>query len=416
MEEESEWNEEIVTQVRFVFSSGAGQDVAIDWIRASDGDFDHDGFADEFEGGDDIDGDGLANLEDEDADGDSLGDFDEGDSDPDNDGEPNFLDTDSDNDGQGDRIETLLGTSPISAEENMAIDIDFTNQWPRITAVPGAPGLFYRLARSEHLTSNDWTVIETSEPVVGGDVAFLDPTNGLANAFYRVELQEVVPVLKAADSFPVGGAPDEYDIGSAAGQSPTSLVGFSGAWGGGDAQIQSAGLSFGSLEAGGGSIRVTDSDNGANLNNTRLFNESYVTGTYYLAFLIKVNRTSGAFQANLRLQSGGIDIARIGVHNGLIGLADSAGIISGATTPNDASTHLLAVKIELNAVGSDLMSLYVDPTPGAAEPASPFSTMSGGFAFDGFRLFNNPGSATETLLEIDELRLSSEWDRAVPAL
>ncbi|RKX47123.1 MAG: hypothetical protein DRP64_01935, partial [Verrucomicrobia bacterium] len=416
MEEESEWNEEIVTQVRFVFSSSSGQDVAIDWIRASDGDFDHDGFDDVFEGGSDADGNGLANFEDEDADGDSLSDFDEGSGDPDNDGVGNFLDADSDNDGQGDRIETLLGTSPVSADENMAIDIGITNQLPRITAAPGVPNLIYRLVRSENLVSNVWTEIETTEPTVEGDVVFTDATNGLAQAFYQVELTEVIPPLKAADSFPAGGSPGEYDIGSVAGQSPTVLTGFTGVWGSGDAEILSAGLSFGSLQASGGSISVTDSSNGANLNNTRLFDASYANGTFYLGFLIRVNRTGGAFQASLRVQSSGSDIARIGMHNGVIGLANAAGSISGSTIPNDASTHLLVAKLELDPSGTDSISLFVDPVPGDPEPASPLSVMTGEFTFTGFRLFNNPGSATETILEVDEIRLGTEWNAAAPVL
>ena len=142
--------------------------MAIDWIRASDGDLDRDGFDDLFEGGYDMDGDGLANLEDEDADGDSLGDAQEGLSDPDQDGRANFLDDDSDGDGQGDRIETLLGTSPVSAGDNMKVDIGFTNQSVQVTAVPGAPLLTYRLMRSENLVSNDWTEVGTLEPVVEG--------------------------------------------------------------------------------------------------------------------------------------------------------------------------------------------------------------------------------------------------------
>ncbi len=54
--------------------------VSIDWVRfmpASDGDFDGDGMSDEFEGTDDLDGDGLENYRDLDSDGDGTGDAEE---------------------------------------------------------------------------------------------------------------------------------------------------------------------------------------------------------------------------------------------------------------------------------------------------------------------------------------------------
>ncbi|MCF7817040.1 MAG: sulfatase-like hydrolase/transferase [Kiritimatiellales bacterium] len=415
MEEQGEWNNEMVTQVRFVFTSSSGQDVAIDWIRASDGDFDHDSIDDVVEGSKDTDGDGHANFEDADADDDSLADFNEGTGDPDNDGLGNFMDTDSDNDGQGDRIETLLGTSPVSSDENMSVVIGMTNHVPEVTAVPGVPGLVYRLVRSDNLVSNVWNTLEAREPTTVGDVVFTDMTNGLAQAFYRVELLDVAALTLATDSFPAGGGPVEYNTGSAAGQAPSALSGFSGAWGDGDAVIQSAGLSFGSLKTSGGSIHVTDATTGANLNNTRQFSSLHSSGTVYLGFLMKVNRTSGAFQANLRLQSGGIDIARIGVHNGVIGLANAAGAIIGSTVPNEGATHLLVAKLGLDPYGTDSMSLFMDPVPGAGEPAIVLATLSGELAFDGFRLFNNPGSSTETILEVDEIRMGKEWSLVVPA-
>jgi arylsulfatase A-like enzyme len=69
MDEQAEWNGRMVTRVRFVFTSSAGSDVAIDSIRASDGDYDRDGIDDIDDGAMDTDGDGVANLEDTDSDG-----------------------------------------------------------------------------------------------------------------------------------------------------------------------------------------------------------------------------------------------------------------------------------------------------------------------------------------------------------
>lgn len=51
-----------------------GETFEIDWILASDGDFDDDGIADSIEGIDDLDGDGFENFRDTDSDGDSVSD------------------------------------------------------------------------------------------------------------------------------------------------------------------------------------------------------------------------------------------------------------------------------------------------------------------------------------------------------
>jgi hypothetical protein len=250
-------------------------------------------------------------------------------------------------------------------------------------------------------------------------VVFNDtPGEGETEGFYRVEVMEPelpTPTLLSYDPFPTGGSPAEYDPGSSAGQAPTTLVGFDGGWGGGDATIESAGLTFPGLPASGGRIQVTDSTNGGNQNNTRLFDQTYDDGTYYFSFLLRANRTGGAFQAVVRLQFAGADLARLGVQNGNLGLADATGAWAGTTVPNDALEHLLVAKLQIDPVGGDTIDLFVDPVPGDPEPASPLASLNGEFAFDGFRLFNNPGSATETIVEVDEIRLATSWEAATPA-
>lgn len=74
VEAEPEWNGKMVTRVRFIFSSSGDNDLVIDSIRASDGDFDRDGIDDIDDGAVDTDGDGAANFEDLDSDGDQQSD------------------------------------------------------------------------------------------------------------------------------------------------------------------------------------------------------------------------------------------------------------------------------------------------------------------------------------------------------
>jgi arylsulfatase A-like enzyme len=418
-EDQPEWTQEMITRIRLGFSSSNAQDAQINWIRASDGDFDVDGIDDLIESGADTDGDGKPNLEDADSDGDSLPDQSEGPADPDGDFQGNFLDSDSDNDTQSDRIESLLGTSTVSPNERLTAKIAMTGSNPSVTATPGVPALNYRFSRSISLQTGSWVTLENRQPTAAGDVVFQDtPGPGETKAFYRVEAVEpkdAAPGLLAFDSFPTGGAPAEYTVGSASGQAPTTVIGFTGEWGDGDAVISTSGLTFNSFPDSGGSLNVTDATSGANANNTRSFDATYQNGTCYLSFLIQVDRTSEAFQANIRLLNNGADVARIGVHNGTIGLADNSGtVVSTPNTTNDGLTHLLVVRLDLSATGNDQMTLYLDPVPGSPEPSTALATLSGEFTFNGFRVFNNPGSTTQTILKIDELRLASTWSDAVP--
>lgn len=419
-ESQPEWNQKMITRIRLGFTSNNGGDAQINWVRASDGDFDVDGIDDLVETAADADADYKPNFDDTDSDGDSIPDQIEGTADPDGDMVGNFLDTDSDNDGQSDRLESLLGTSTISPNERLTAKIIMNGKNPSVTVTPGVTALNYRFSRSTSLQTGSWVTLENRQPTTVGDVVFQDtPGPGETKAFYRVEAMEpqaATPGLLSFDPFPTGGVPAEYGVAAASGQAPTTVIGFTGGWGAGDAVISNTGLTFNGFPNSGGSISVTDATNGANTNNTRTFDATYQSGTYYLSFLIQVNRTSGAFQANVRLQNNGSDLARIGMHNGVIGLADNTGtVISTPTATNDANTHLLVVRLDLSATGTDQMTLYLDPVPGNPEPSTALATLNGEFTFNGFRLFNNPGSATQTILKIDEFRLATTWADAVPS-
>lgn len=69
-----QWPSQTITRLRFDPANLASVPFAIDHIRPSDGDYDHDGLADAPDGGLDADDDGLANLEDTDSDGDAMDD------------------------------------------------------------------------------------------------------------------------------------------------------------------------------------------------------------------------------------------------------------------------------------------------------------------------------------------------------
>ncbi|MEM7603324.1 MAG: thrombospondin type 3 repeat-containing protein, partial [Verrucomicrobiota bacterium] len=113
----SQWKDSI-TLLRFDPVNGPGETFSIDWIRATDGDYDNDGLADSAEGFGDTDGDGLLDFE----------------------------DPDSDNDGYSDAVETANGSDPYDAGSKPFVlahagssGVGFTNATVsfNLTAIPG---------------------------------------------------------------------------------------------------------------------------------------------------------------------------------------------------------------------------------------------------------------------------------------
>ncbi len=120
------WAGQTITSLRVDPISTASKSFDIDWIRVSNGDLDGDGLSDAIEGSDDLDQDGLLNLEDLDSDGDGIADA----IDPhpyvpagldfDNDGIVNSTDPDDDNDGVADTIDAF----PFNSDESVDTDSD----------------------------------------------------------------------------------------------------------------------------------------------------------------------------------------------------------------------------------------------------------------------------------------------------
>ena len=107
MSGQADWQNQVITNLRFDPVNTTGVDFQVDWVRASSGDLDGDGFSDASEGDGDLDQDGLVNLEDTDRDGDGIPDAtdpqpDINPYDNDQDGIPDIADLDDDNDGTPD--------------------------------------------------------------------------------------------------------------------------------------------------------------------------------------------------------------------------------------------------------------------------------------------------------------------------
>ncbi len=122
---QADWQNQVITNLRFDAVNSTGADFQVDWIRASSGDLDGDGLSDVFEGDGDLDQDGLLNLEDPDSDGDGIPDAadpqpDTSSYDNDQDGIPDTTDPDDDNDGTPDVSDAF----PVDPAEQTDTDLD----------------------------------------------------------------------------------------------------------------------------------------------------------------------------------------------------------------------------------------------------------------------------------------------------
>ena len=140
----------------------------LDWILASDGDFDQDGISDSVEGFGDTDGDGIEDFMDTDSDGDGLADADELSGDSDSDGIIDRLDADSDQDGTPDGVELLAGRDPYDPAD-MKFSFDDAGNLENWAAVSGVSSLqasgdsMNGLASSGALVANSSLEFSSSE-------------------------------------------------------------------------------------------------------------------------------------------------------------------------------------------------------------------------------------------------------------
>lgn len=155
------WDGEMITRIRFNFTSSGGGDTQINWIRVSDGDIDRDG----------------------------IDDLDEASADSDGDGVPDFLDLDSSGNGTSDHHAWLFGIDPTNPSaqgfttesifEDGALHLDFQ----------AIPNRLYTLEESPDLSS-PWHPAATIGPVdVSGLQRFsITPTADSPRWFVRLRL------------------------------------------------------------------------------------------------------------------------------------------------------------------------------------------------------------------------------------
>jgi len=191
-------------------------------------------------------------------------------------------------------------------------------------------------------------------------------------------------------------------------------------WGTSGADIVT-GLTYGNLTSNGtGAIRPS----GAGIH-SRPVSPSFGGSTFYMSMLINAN-SHGTGRFGLGMGSGsGPMFGRVsggwGMStgtNGSLGISNTGGdnqTWTGVTAAADSMTHLIVVKVDYE---TNALRLYVDPTPGAAEP-TPSATLTSGGGWT-INLNSDLWSAISLVHDLadmtaDELRIGRAWSDVTPA-
>lgn len=184
----TQWVGQTVAWLRFDPAGGSNSSFRVDWIRASDGDYDRDGLADETEGTGDVDGDGLSNLEDPDSDNDALPDAWEA---AHGLNRTNALDAAADPDGDtfSNFSEYIAGTDPADGADFLRFErLAASGPW-LVLDLMSRTGRLYDIDVATSLLNAAWS------PVTGG-VAGLDALITITNPpapgpqFYRLKVRK----------------------------------------------------------------------------------------------------------------------------------------------------------------------------------------------------------------------------------
>ena len=214
------------------------------------------------------------------------------------------------------------------------------------------------------------------------------------------------------DSF--SGAP-----GAIAGQ--TGGTGFSGAYTGAGNTV-SPGLTYDSLATAGNKFATAGSNNGAFRTLAAPINTD--AGTIYAGFLAAGGTGTLPDYAGISFYSGGTSTEELFLgkpfQNANYGF-DVSGVAGGVgtgTTPVSTTPTLLVYKLDFTAAG-DTVSLYVNPTPGGALPATPDATFAipeTAFAntFTSIRLQSGEGAGGANPFFFDELRGGGSFASVAP--
>ena len=217
--------------------------------------------------------------------------------------------------------------------------------------------------------------------------------------------------------------PFDYPSGAALGNGNGGF-GFTGAWDpAANLLIEATSLTFSPLATTGGSASGSGGGGGSRSLATPIGADGT---TVYLSFLVQPGNASAAgtvdgyYGLSLFGDLGSLFIGKPGGQGGVVGVSQeyvlenfggtSQAFAGVAVTPHQ--TVLLVVKCEF-AAGNDTFTLYVNPTPGAAEPATGAVKNDANIGTCGTLTISSGYNAAHTFV-LDEIRLGSTYESVTP--
>ena len=211
----------------------------------------------------------------------------------------------------------------------------------------------------------------------------------------------------------------DYPVGALDG-TQNGGVGFASgsSWTAGAGSIVAGLNSYGLVSSGVGALKSTGSGN-----NPRNLATQFGGSTFYMSMLINANSTNTVRFGFELVNGGGPLFGRVnggwGMFagpNGKMGITNTLGNYqtwTGVTTAPDSANHLIVVKVDYQA---NAIKLWVDPVPGATEPAPSATLVTGGNwtvnlnsqKWTGVRLYHENANQTA-----DELRVGTTWTDVV---
>lgn len=197
-------------------------------------------------------------------------------------------------------------------------------------------------------------------------------------------------------------------------------TGWSGAWGsvaGGTINVTSPGSTYPGLETAGNGVTVTPT---SGLTSTSRSFATINSGTVYFSVLMD-NTNGGTRVLGMRLFNNSTEVAGVGSPNGVTTWSTWLGSTIKSSTVSTASNvpTVLVLRVDFNAVGNqEKIRLYVNPTPGAAEPVTANAEYTGDVIaainkIDLIAGYSN-GVQTTAIGTFDEVRIGTTWADVTP--
>jgi hypothetical protein len=194
--------------------------------------------------------------------------------------------------------------------------------------------------------------------------------------------------------------------------------------------IASGNLTYAGLPASTGNKVTYD---GAGIDAAKLFTQQ-TSGTVYYSFLLNItslgtlNTTGGYFtgfnEGTSTLYGATVwtrkDVGGTGYNIGINPRTTAANTVWVAGVQSLNSTLLVVISYQMiSSTGNDIVKIWINPTPGASEPtANATATNTGGIDLLNVNriLIRQDGTSATPFIEMDELRIGTNWSDVAPGI